>query len=274
MNTVERTSPIGVFDSGVGGISVLSELIKHLPGEEFVYLADSANAPYGTKGCECVRNLSVNAARRLLAEGIKSLVVACNTATSVAIQHIRNEFDIPVIGMEPALKPAVEAGKPGKIVVMATPLTLREDKFNRLFEMYNSKGQIIPLPCPGLAEIIESWPEPGQIQNYLETLFKELDISKISSIVLGCTHYCLIKKEISDFAGANVLIVDGNEGTARHLKSILTDNHLLNEQKAVVRPLGYQNMVRFLTTGDNSVIIPMCEKFLKKTLDAHGGSND
>ncbi len=274
MNSVKKMSPIGIFDSGVGGISVLAEIMKWLPDEEFIYLADSANAPYGIKGCECVRDLSISAARTLRSRGIKSLVVACNTATSVAIQHIRNEFNIPVIGMEPALKPAVEAGNSGNIVVMATPLTLREEKFNRLFERYNSKAEIIPLPCPGLVEMIESGAVQGQIQNYLINLYKDIDISKASSIVLGCTHYCLIKREISAFAGKKVLIVDGNEGTARQLKRILAENNLLKEQTTFHRELGSQNKVEFLTTGDSSVIIPMCEKFMEKALDANGGFND
>lgn len=274
MSNVKKTSPIGVFDSGVGGISVLAETIRQLPGEKFIYLADSANAPYGTKGCECVRDLSVNAARELRLRGIKALVVACNTATSVAIQHIRNEFDIPVIGMEPALKPAVEAGKSGNIVVMATPLTLREEKFNRLFEKYNNEAEIIPLPCPGLVEMIESGPKPEEIHNYLINLYKDIEMSKVSSIVLGCTHYCLIKKEIDEFAGASIMILDGNQGTARHLKKILAENNLLKEQTRSDEALVSQNKVGFLTTGDSGVIIPLCEMFLKKSLDGHGGSYD
>lgn len=267
MNLKQKTLPIGVFDSGVGGISVLAEIIGNLPSEDFIYLADSANAPYGTKGCECVRGLSVNAARTMMSTGIKALVVACNTATSVAIQHIRNEFDIPIIGMEPALKPAVEAGKSGDIVVMATPLTLKEEKFNRLFEKYNTEATITPLPCPGLVEMIESGAESEEIRKYLLKLYKDIELSKVSSIVLGCTHYCLIKREIRDFFGGKALIVDGNAGTARHLKKILEENKLLKDETITSGVLDRELKVDFLTTGNTSLVIPLCQRFLQKSLN-------
>lgn len=257
----QKNLPIGVFDSGAGGISVLAELIKHLPGENFVYLADSANAPYGTKGCECVRNLSLNAARILLVKGIKALVVACNTATSVAINNIRNEFDIPVIGMEPAIKPAVEAGRGGNIVVMATPLTLKEEKFNNLFSKYNEDARIIPVPCPGLVELIESETEAEKVKDYLTKIFKDVNIADVSTIVLGCTHYCFIKKQIQEFAGERVMILDGNAGTARHLKTILQDKNLLNSD-----PDG-QQAVELMTTGDTTVITPVYRRFLAQLLE-------
>ena len=256
----QNNLPIGVFDSGAGGISVLAELIRQLPGEKFLYLADSANAPYGTKGCECVRNLSVTAARILLDKGIKALVVACNTATSVAIKNIRNEFDIPVIGMEPAIKPAVEAGRDGNIVVMATPLTLKEDKFNNLYSKYNEAAPIIPVPCPGLAELIESEADSKKVQEYLLNIFKDVNIAGVSTIVLGCTHYCFIKKQIQEFAGEKVLIIDGNAGTARHLNAILQDKKLLNSA-----PDG-QPVVELMTTGDAALIVPVYHRFLETLL--------
>lgn len=253
--------PIGVFDSGAGGINVLAELIRQLPGEKFVYLADSANAPYGTKGCDCVRNLSLNAARLLMAKEIKALVVACNTATSAAIKNIRSEFDIPVIGMEPALKPAVEAGKEGNIVVMATPLTLKEEKFNNLISKYNRYARIIPVPCPGLVELIESEAEPEKVMEYLNSIFKDINMAEVSTIVLGCTHYCFVKKQIQEFAGEKVLIIDGNAGTARHLKTILEDKKLKNNN-----PDGKLD-VELLTTGDTTLIIPVYRRFLERLLE-------
>lgn len=253
--------PIGVFDSGAGGITVLAELIRHLPGEKFIYLADSANAPYGTKGCECVRNLSLNAARILFAKSIKALVVACNTATSVAIKNIRSEFEIPVIGMEPAIKPAVEAGREGNIVVMATPLTLKEEKFNNLFSKYNDGARIIPVPCPGLVELIESEAEPEKVKKYLINLFRDINISDVSTIVLGCTHYCFVKKQIQEITGERVKIFDGNAGTARHLKAILQDKKLLNNG-----PDG-QSVVELITTGDTKLIIPVYRRFLERLLE-------
>lgn len=261
MTNIQKSLPIGVFDSGAGGISVLAELIRHMPNEKFIYLADSANAPYGTKGCECVRNLSVTAARILLEKGIKALVVACNTATSAAIKNIRNEFDIPVIGMEPAIKPAVEAGRDGKIVVMATPLTLKEEKFNNLYSKYNDAAPIIPVPCPGLAELIESEANSQKVKDYLANILKDVNIAGVSTIVLGCTHYCFIKKQIQELVGEKVLILDGNEGTARHLKAILQDKKLLNNS-----PDGLLD-VELITTGDTELIVPVYRRFLETLLE-------
>ncbi len=254
--------PIGVFDSGIGGISVLTEIIKYLPGEKYIYLADSANAPYGTKSCQHVRELSLNAAKILFSEGIKALVVACNTATSAAVNDLRKQYAFPVIGMEPALKPAVEIGKSGIIVVMATPLTLQEEKFNALYSRYNHEASIIPLPCPGLVELIESEAGTGRISEYLKQAFGNLEKSKISAVVLGCTHYSFIRKEISDTAGPHVKIVDGNAGTARHLINTLESYGLLAPGSKEPKP----PEVKFITTGNRNEVIQVCRRFLKKAL--------
>lgn len=266
MNDHRNKLPIGVFDSGVGGISVLGEMVKKLPGEKYIYIADSANAPYGTKDRECVRALSENIARRLMAKGIKALVVACNTATSVAINNIRQSVDIPVIGMEPALKPAVEkvteCGQNGCILVMATPLTLKEDKFNSLYQKFNADASIIPLPCPGLVELIEAEASGAQIRGYLDELFRSLPSGDISSIVLGCTHYCFVRDQIAGILGETVTIFDGNAGTVRHLQNTLAANGLLSPYN------GHTGKpdVEFLTTGKPDEIIPACRRFLDRAL--------
>lgn len=262
MNMEQNLLPIGVFDSGVGGISVLAELIKTMPSEKYLYFADSANAPYGTKTCDCVRMLSLKNTETMYKRGIKALVIACNTATSVAINNIRQQLDIPVIGMEPALKPAVENGKKGLIVVMATPLTLKEEKFNTLYSRYTPQAAIMPLPCPGLVELIES--EAGsQINDYLHGLLQPLGTSEVSAVVLGCTHYCFVKKEISGILGPGVQIVDGNAGTVRHLKRTLAASKLLNQP---VNPQ-VSPQVEFLTSGDEDRVIPICRRFLAKAME-------
>ncbi|MHB9096067.1 MAG: glutamate racemase, partial [Eubacteriales bacterium] len=199
--------------------------------------------------------------RHAFARGIKALVVACNTATSVAINDIRGKFNIPVIGMEPALKPAVENGKTGDIVVMATPLTLKEEKFKALFSRFNTEASIIRLPCPGLVELIESETE-SEIRNYLQELFSHVRITKVSSIVLGCTHYCFIKEEIAQVVGPGIRIVDGNAGTVRHLMNILQARHSLNSRPEQQNKVD----VEFLTTGDISKIIPLSQRFLERAL--------
>lgn len=252
---IDKELPIGVFDSGFGGVSVLALASKMLPKERFIYYGDSAHAPYGTKSVTEVKELSLQVAHYLIDKGIKSLVVACNTATSVAIKELREKLSIPIIGMEPALKPAVQIGKLGKIVVMATPITLREDKFQRLLCKYQDQGDIYPLPCPGLVELIERGKITGKpIEDYLITLFSMLNKEEVATIVLGCTHYIFIKKEIEKLMG-DVIIVDGNCGTVKQLKRVLEDNNLLSEQ-----PIN-KNQVSYFTSADSEKFLPLCEQF-------------
>ncbi|MGE5328854.1 MAG: glutamate racemase [Deltaproteobacteria bacterium] len=222
--------PIGVFDSGIGGITVLSDIIKILPNQKFIYFGDTENAPYGTKDSDTILKYSLNAADFLIQKGIKALVVACNTATSASIKQLRKRLSIPVIGMEPALKLAVDKGDGGAIAVMATALTIKEKKFNDLMENLSPKAKVIPIACSGLVEIIEAgeW-EGDRIHGYLDEKFSDKDIEKITDIVLGCTHYIFIKKAVRDFFDNKINVVDGNEGTARQLKRVLISEGLYQE---------------------------------------------
>lgn len=228
MDMTGRT--IGVFDSGVGGISVLKELLRCLPNERFIYYADSANAPYGIKSLSEVKRLSLEIANFLILDrGVKALVVACNTATSAAINILRQEFSIPVIGMEPALKPAVSLAQEGQVLVMATPMTIREDKFQRLLSRYGDRHKVISLPCPGLVELIEQGEVSGEkLRALLATLFSPLDLTKIEVVVLGCTHYVFVKSEIASFFPENVAVIDGNLGTAKQVRRVLEEQGLLS----------------------------------------------
>ncbi|MGO5064466.1 MULTISPECIES: glutamate racemase [unclassified Clostridium] len=227
-------NPIGFFDSGVGGISVLKEAFKLLPKEDFLYYGDSKNAPYGTKKVEEVKTLTFNAIDFLMNKGIKALVVACNTATSVTINDLRKTYDIPVIGIEPALKPAVELKKSGKIIIMATPMTLAEKKFANLMELYRETENIEPLPCPGLVEFIEGGKVSGEeIYNYLKDKFKKYNNEKISAIVLGCTHYPFIKETLREVIDNKAVIIDGSLGTSKELKRQLKDRNILRKEDRV-----------------------------------------
>ncbi len=252
--------PVGVFDSGLGGISVLAQLMEIMPGEDYIYLGDCLNAPYGTRDVEDIQRLTFEAVNFLLKKGIKVLVVACNTATSAAIVQLREKLDIPVVGMEPALKPAVEKGRDGSIVVMATPTTLREEKFRRLMEKYRTKADIIPLPCPGLVELIEDGKLEGEeITGLLKKLVSCLEIKKVSTVVLGCTHYPLIQDTIQKVYG-DAEVIDGNEGTARQVRRIMEEENLL---AASGREKGE---VRFYTFGDKEKVIPLCRFLLNHML--------
>ena len=220
-------NPIGVFDSGVGGISVLQALVRVLPKEHYIYYGDTANAPYGTKKTEevidCVRKVTDS----LLARNIKALVIACNTATGAAAYTLRKELTIPVVAMEPALKPASEIRKDGKILVLATPLTLQQEKFNRLMDKYGEGA--VRVPCTGLMELVENEDWDGA-ETYLKEVFAPYDLQMVDAVVLGCTHYVFLKDRIRRMLPEHIAITEGNEGTARQLKRVLAREHLLLEE--------------------------------------------
>ena len=220
---------IAVFDSGVGGISVLKHLMRILPNERYLYFGDSANAPYGTKTKEEVKTLTFAAANKLMDRGIKALVVACNTATSAAINDLRQAYpDLIVIGIEPALKLAADKFPGGKLGVMATPMTLREEKFARLMERFSDGSTIYKIPAPGLVELIESGKaDSSETDELLKNLFAPIE--NLDALVLGCTHYPFAANALGRVLGENTALLDGGDGTARETKRRLKDAGLLRE---------------------------------------------
>ena len=228
---VKKSLPIAVFDSGMGGISVLKELVLALPNENFIYFGDTANAPYGTKSAEKVREMTFSVYEKLKAEGIKAFVIACNTATSVAVASLREKYpeDI-IIGVEPALKPAVNCRENPTVAVLATPLTLKEEKFAHVLEKFGVDARVIPFACPGLVEFVERGEVSGEnLHAFLEELLSPLKEEKLDAVVLGCTHYPLVKEEISSVLGENVQIFDGSVGTALNTRRRLEENGLLSD---------------------------------------------
>ena len=221
----QKRDPIGVFDSGIGGISTLRDMIRELPDERFIYYGDAANAPYGTKSTQeviaCVRNV----VEHLLEKEIKALVIACNTATGAAAATLRRELSIPVIGMEPALKPASQVRKNGSVLVLATPLTLHQEKFENLMKQYGQGA--VKVPCPGLMEIVDE-DDGAAAQQYLRELFSRFDLDQVDAVVLGCTHYVFLKDMIRSLLPERIAITDGNAGTARQLRRVLAKAELLN----------------------------------------------
>lgn len=216
----KKECPIGVFDSGMGGISVLRELVRLMPEEDYLYFGDSINAPYGTKELEAVRELTIKNIEYLMDRGAKSVVVACNTATSAAVKVLRSMYpELPLVGIEPAIKPATMEHPGGRVVVMATPMTLRQEKFQTLMSKFDKQAEIIPLPCPGLMEYVERGELTGQsLHKYLTELLWSVQDKPIDSIVLGCTHYPFVRKEIQAIVGPEVMIYDGGPGTAREMR--------------------------------------------------------
>lgn len=224
-------SPIGVFDSGVGGISVLKELVKIMPEENYIYFGDSANAPYGTKSLEEIKELTVKNAELLKDKGVKAIVIACNTATSAGAKAVREMLDIPVVGIEPALKPAALMCKNPKIAVMATPLTLKLEKFANLMDKFDEEAEIYPIECPDIVKFVEKGIcEGNEIEKCIEKYFEKVKHINLDAIVLGCTHYPFVKSVIRKVVGENVKLFDGGEGTAKELLRRLTEKNLLSDR--------------------------------------------
>ena len=223
-------APVAVFDSGLGGISVLRELVRTLPRENYLYFGDSLHAPYGTKTPQEVITLSLQAADRLLAQGAKALVVACNTATSAAIRRLRKTYpELAIVGTEPAIKPAVERHPGGRILMLATAMTVQEEKFQRLKAQYDDQAQIIPIACSGLMEYVEQGVLRGaEVEGYLLDKLEPYLKVPIDAVVLGCTHYPFLRGAIRRIVGRRPEIIDGSIGIARQLERRLEEQGLLN----------------------------------------------
>ena len=235
MNT--KNDYIAVFDSGVGGISVLRHLLKRMPGEKYLYFGDSANAPYGSRTTEEVRQLTLAAAEMLLSENrIKALVIACNTAIAAAVQDLRKKYpDLIVIGIEPALKLAADHFPGGRVGVMATEVTLREEKFDSLLHRFDENCSVAKIPAPGLMQLIEQGKTEGEETEALLRQILGPYIGKLDALVLGCTHYPFAAKAISRVLGEKVVLLDGGDGTARETKRRLKEANLLEESEGQVR---------------------------------------
>lgn len=221
-----KNLPIGVFDSGLGGISVLKELMALMPEEHYLYFGDSANAPYGTRTTEEVRLLSMNAAAMLYERGIKALVVACNTATAAAITQIREEYpNLIVVGIEPALKMATDRFPRGHVGIMATQVTLREEKLEHLVGRF-PEVSVERIPAPGLVELVEQGKaDSEETEELLRKILKPY-IGELDALVLGCTHYPFVKDSVQRILGADVQVLDGGAGTARQTCRLLEERNL------------------------------------------------
>ena len=240
---------IAVFDSGVGGISVLRHLLHYLPGERFLYYGDSANAPYGSRTTQEVRQLTLAAAKKLTTEyPVKAIVIACNTATAAAVKQVREAYpNLIVIGIEPALKVAADHFPGGRIGVMATEVTLREEKFDLLLHRFDENCTIAKIPAPGLVQLIEAGKvDAPETEALLRQILAEY-IGKLDALVLGCTHYPFAAKAISRVLAGQTVLLEGGDGTARETLRRLAEAELLEEGEGEVRILNSaedENMIR------------------------------
>jgi glutamate racemase len=216
--------PIGVFDSGVGGLTVLTHIRAALPGADLLYVADSGHAPYGDKSPEFIAARARAIAEFLLARDAAALVVACNTATAAAIAELRARFDVPIVGMEPAVKPAAEATKRGVIGVLATSGTLESGKFAELVGRFGSQARVIVQPCPGLVERIEAGDlDSAATRALLDGFVAPLLAQGADTLVLGCTHYPFLAPLLRELAGEAVSLIETGEAVARQLKRRLAE---------------------------------------------------
>ncbi|MCL6588922.1 MAG: glutamate racemase [Firmicutes bacterium] len=260
-------APIGAFDSGVGGLSILIEVRKLLPNEDLIYLADSAHCPYGVKPLEEIQRRSLEVTDYLVSFGIKALVVACNTACVAGLEQVREKYaGLPVIGVEPAVKPAHEVTKNGKIGVLATQLTLNGDRFTHLVERYGAGVEVLTQPAPGLVELVEAGkidsPETEAVlTRYLEPLLK----NEVDTLVLGCTHYPFLRPLIQKICGPGVAIIDTGKAVAAQTRRVL-------ENKGILNPAAQPGREIFYTTGDPEEITKTINKLWPKGPGIHSMS--
>lgn len=227
--------PIGFFDSGVGGISVLKTAFELMPNENYIYYGDTLNAPYGEKTEEQIKELSLAAGAFLYEKGVKAIVMACNTATSAAVIMMRARFSLPVISMEPAVKPALAQG--GKVLVLATPATVSQARYLGLIERLCAQGRVISVGCSGLVELIEAGrTDEAGVHACLERCLEGFGGARIGGVVLGCTHYSFVESHIKSYIDSafhtDCRVFDGRHGAARRLMQVLLEQGLTGEPGA------------------------------------------
>lgn len=229
--TNRNQQPIAVFDSGMGGISILRELYRLMPNEDYLFFGDSINSPYGGRPVEEVRALTLGHVSRLLDMGAKAAVVACNTATSAAIRPLREHYpNIPMVGVEPAIKPAAEENPGGRVLILATELTMRQPKCRLLMERYQDRAVLLPQSAPGLMEFVErDQMHTPELAAFLHKLLAPYIAEPVQAVVLGCTHYPFLREDIAQALGYDVRFYDGGPGTARETRLLLEQAGLRNE---------------------------------------------
>lgn len=267
--------PIAVFDSGMGGISVLRELVRVMPKERFYYYGDSKNAPYGTKTKEEVYRLTSLHVRDFLRQGVKGVCIACNTATSAAVRPLREAYpDLPLVGIEPALKPATSFMEHPKVLVMATPMTIREEKFHNLLKKYGEEADVYPLACPGLMEYVEAGKGGSEeVLQFLKDMLKDYApggaYGPMDAVVTGCTHYPFVADQIEEALGGGTRVFDGANGTAREMRRRLFAAGLLILETKAEEPQTPEQILSRVTfdtsADDKEEKIALCKRLLLGT---------
>jgi len=243
-NALQKSGAIGVFDSGVGGLSVLRHIRQLLPNERLIYVADSAHVPYGDKSREYIEQRSITISRFLQQQGADAIVIACNTASAAAAAKLRNQFNIPIIAMEPAVKPAVAASRNGIVGVLATTGTLASARFAALLAKYAGSVEIITQGCPGLVEQVERGDLSGaETRKLIEQYTAPLLAAGADTLILGCTHYPFLTSLITEVAGSEIALIETGAAVARQLQRRL-------QEELPMRMPAAQPSVQLWTSGD------------------------
>ena len=225
-------APIGLFDSGVGGLSIMQEVRKLLPEEDLIYFADSAYCPYGVKPPEVIKARCFNICNFLIEQGVKLIVVASNTTSVTGLDIIREHYSIPIVGVEPAIKPAAEKSRNGKIGILATGVTLKGERFSSLIERYGNGVEVFTQPCPGLVELVEEGklnnPETeALLHHYLDPILAHGS----DTIVLGCTHYPFLRPIVQAITGREITVIDTGEAVARQVGRVINSLNQIHTGK-------------------------------------------
>lgn len=240
-------APIGVFDSGVGGLSVLREIATLLPSESLLYVADSGHVPYGEKTADYIRQRSRSITEFLLDQGAKAIVVACNTATAAAVADLREHYSVPIIGMEPAVKPAAAATRSGVVGVLATTGTLQSARFAALLDRFAGSVTVVTQPCPGLVELIEAGELDGpRMTELLLAYTAPLIDAGCDTLILGCTHYPFVRPALERMLPEHIKLIDTGAAVARQVAARLGHHQLLSH--------GPERAPLFWSSGDRSVL--------------------
>ncbi len=253
---MQNNQPIGIFDSGIGGLSVLREIRQLLPNENILYIADSAHAPYGNKSHEFILQRCHELSRFLIEQQAKAIVIACNTATAVAVAELRNTYPVPVIAMEPGVKPAIAATRSGVVGVLATENTLASEQFENLLHRYAENVQVLSQPCPGLVEEIENGNFDSETMNRLiEQYTRPLLEAGADTIVLGCTHYPFVRKQIQHLVGEKITLIETGQAVAQQLKRKMQPLSLCMDRHN-------QAWMHFWTSGDVELLSGLANRIL------------
>lgn len=251
-----NTSPIGIFDSGVGGLSVLQHIRKLLPNELLIYVADSGYAPYGCRDDSYIEERSRVITEYLLQLGVKIIVIACNTATASIIEKFRSRYGIPFVGVEPGVKPAAGLTKNHKVGVLATSGTLKSERYEILQQRFSEQADFYNVACPGLADQVETGMlESQQINDLLNSYLDSVLEQNVDTLVLGCTHYSFLNDQIRAYIGDELSLVDTSQAVAEQVKRILTQHGLLNSHR-----MGHTS---YYTTGSISETKQAISRLLK-----------